>query len=236
MQFSSLEERIALLEQFVIDERKCEQLKKIFQMKPINISDIENIEDLPEEYKGMYAMAKGLRYITNVDVYFDPGDLHSIEILDNYALRFRTTDGIALGDGGEYSNYANRWNNKIRSFWSVASGVEAIERNSPDIVFEDIQRKIALCSLDASPNFILKVIKELEDRGEFVTYKGKFNNIGKAIKKVKDEYSHVSFLGEREENGSDIQVKALTEGESFTIPSPNKKYTLSKATKDEEER
>ena len=218
-----------IFEKYITDTRKCEQLKSVFQSGPVKISyndSKENKLDLPEEYMGIYKMAEGLSYITNNNVYFDPQDLHSIETIDNFALRFRTTDGNALGDGGEYSNYAKRWNDKIQSFWSVASGVEAIERNSPEISFCEIQRKIALCSMDATPNFILKVIKELEDMEECVVFKGKIKNVGKAIKQVKKDFSHIAILGKNEENGDNIRVRAIDGLDDFEIESPNKASSI----------
>lgn len=192
----------------------------------------DNKLNLPEEYMGIYKMGEGLSYITNNDVYFDAKDLHSIETIDNFALRFRTLEGIALGDGGEYTKYAKRWNNKIQSFWSVASGVEAIERNSPEIQLEEVKRNIALCSIDATPEFVLRVIKELEDMGESVSYKGNIRNVGKAIKKVQNEYTHIAILGSDEENGKDIRIKSIADEESFIIESPNKKKIIVQETND----
>lgn len=230
LQFASIEDRMLIFEKYINDERKCEQLKRLFQLDIIKVSykDIkDNSLNLPEEYMGIYKMAEGISYITNNEVYFDPQDLHSIETIDNFALRFRTIDGVALGDGGEYTSYARRWNDRIQSFWSVASGVEAIERNSPEINFNEVQRKIALCSIDATPNFILKVIKKLEDMGECVVFKGKIKNVGKAIKQVKKEYTHIAILGSNEENGENIRVRSTVGDEDFEIESPNKK-TLTK--------
>lgn len=215
---------MAIFDKYITDERRCEQLKNIFQLDSVKISYSDakaNKLNLPEEYMGIYKMAEGLSYITNNDVYFDPQDLHSIETIDNFAIRFRTTDGIALGDGGEYSNYAKRWNDKIQIFWSVASGVEAIERNSPEINFDGVQRKVALCSMDATPNFILKVLKELEEMGECVVFKGKVKNIGKAIKQARKEFSHIAIIGKNEENGENIKVKAIDGDDDFEIESPN---------------
>lgn len=215
-----------IFERCIVDKSKCEQLKQLFMQEAMVVQykdRKDNKLNLPEEYMGIYKMGEGLSYITNNEVYFDAGDLHSIETIDNFALRFRTLDGIALGDGGEYTKYAQRWNNKIQRFWSVASGVEAIERNSPKIQHDELKRKIALCSIDATPEFVLKVIKVLENMEESVSYKGNIKNVGKAIKKVQDEYSHIAILGSNEENGEDIIIKSIVEGESFTIESPNKK-------------
>ena len=224
LQFASLEERMSIFDNYITDTRRCEQLKTIFQLPPVKVSYSdaeENKLNLPEEYMGIYKMAEGLSYITNNEVYFVPQDLHSIETIDNFALRFRTIDGIALGDGGEYSNYAKRWNDKIQNFWSVASGVEAIERNSPEISFDEIQRKIALCSIDATPNFILKVIKELEEIGECVVFKGKIKNVGKTIKKARKDCSHIAIIGKNEENGENIKIRAFDGEDDFEIESPN---------------
>ena len=238
LQFSSKEERIQIFQQVIRDKNLCNQLVDLFSQEPriIRYSDKkENQMKLPEEYMKIYKMAEGLNYITGVDVYFDPADLHSIETIDTFALRFRTLQGTALGDGGEYSRYARKWNEKINNFWSVASGVEAIERNSPQQLLEDIKRKIAICSIDASPNFVLKVMKSLENMGENVAYKGNIKNVGKAIKKIKDDYTHIAVLGSNEENGQDIRIKSLNSNDSLIIESPNKGINLN-IEQDESER
>lgn len=191
-----------IFDKYINDTEINAQIKRIFQMEPVKLSyDKNNVNylNLPKEYENIYKIAEGLKYITNIEIYFDPSDLHSIETIDNFALRFRTIDGIALGDGGEYTNYAKRWNDKIECFWSVASGVEAIERNSPEIAFNQGIRKIALYNMGTSPNFILKVLKEIENNGECVVYKGNIKNVGKTIKKIQDKYTHIVILGTNEE-------------------------------------
>ena len=235
LQFASQEERMEIFEEYIIDKNKCEQIKQLFMQDamPVYYRDFkDNKLKLPEEYMGIYKMGEGLRYITNNEVYFDAKDLHSIETIDNFALRFRTLDNIALGDGGEYTKYAQRWKSKIQSFWSVASGVEAIERNSPEIHLEDVKRKIALCDIDATPEFVLKVIKELESMGESVSYKGTIKNVGRAIKKVQSEYTHIGILGSNEENGADIRIKSIFGNDTFIIESPNKNSLAVQETRD----
>ena len=231
MQFASQDERMNIFEKYITDEIKCEEMKQLFRKEAmlVNYEDKKNNTlNLPEEYMGIYKMGEGLRYITNNDVYFDAKDLHSIETIDSFALRFKTLDDIALGDGGEYTRYAQRWNDKIQSFWSVASGVEAIERNSPEIQFEEVKRRIALCNIDSTSEFVLKVIKELENMGEIVSYKGIIKNVGKAIKKVQSEYTHIAIIGSNEENGNDIRIKSLINDDSFIIKSPNQNNKITK--------
>ena len=238
LQFASLQERINIFEKYITDEKKCNQVKRMFQSKPMKfplVDDKNDEMDLPEEYDGIYSMAEALNYITNVDIFFDFQDLHSIETIDNYALRFRTVDGIALGDGGEYTRYACRWNKKIRSFWSVASGVEAIERNSPEMSFYNLQRRVALYNIDATPNFILKVIKKIEDMGEYVTYKGLTKNVSKAVRKIKKDYTHIAIIGSREESGEDIIVRSINDTNSIIIESPNRIILKADSTKKLEE-
>ena len=235
LQFATNEERTRIFRKVIKDEKECENLIELFNQNPqqIRLRDKkENTLNIPQEYMKIYKMGQALNYITGVDVYFDPTDLHSIETIDTFAIRFRTIDGIALGDGGEYTKYAQRWNPKIKNFWSVASGVEAIERNSPEIHLEDVKRKIALCDIDATPEFVLKVIKELESMGENVSYKGRIKNVGKIIKKIKEDYTHIVLLGRNEEFGDDIKIKSIETGYVTRIESPNKKIK----TQDVEER
>ena len=239
LQFVSKEERLEIFQKLITDKNKCKELIELFSQEPkiIRYKDSkDNRLNLPEEYKELYKMSEALRYLTDVPVYFDPTDLHSIETIDRFALRFRTLDNIALGDGGEYTRYAHRWNDKIKNFWSVASGVEAIERNSPELIQEDIKRNIALYSIDATDIFTIQVMKELENMGENVAYKGKVKNIGKAIKKIKRDYTHVAILGSNEESGEAIKIKSLNTDETIVIESPNKKENIKNITEEEEER
>ena len=239
LQFASKEERLEIFQKLITNKDKCEELIELFSQEPkiIRYKDIkENKLNLPEEYKELYKMSEALRYLTDVPIYFDPADLHSIETIDKFALRFRTLDNIALGDGGEYTRYAQRWNDKIRNFWSVASGVEAIERNSPELIQEDTERKIALYSIDATDIFILQVMKKLEGMGENVAYKGKVKNIGKIIKKIKKDYTHVAMLGSNEESGENIKIKSLNTDATIIIESPNKKENIKNKIEKEEER
>lgn len=239
IQFSSKEERLEIFQKIITDKNRCQELIELFSQEPkiIRYKDSkDNKLNLPEEYKELYKMSEALRYLTDVPVYFDPADLHSIETIDKFALRFRTLDNIALGDGGEYTKYAQRWNDKIKNFWSVASGVEAIERNSPELIQKDIKRNIALYSIDATDIFTLQVMKELESMGENVAYKGKIKNIGKAINKIKKDYTHIVILGSNEENGEDIKIKSLNTGEIISIKSPNKKENIRIKTEVGEER
>ena len=69
-------------------------------------------------------------------------------------------------------------------------------------------------------------MKKLEDMGESVSYKGSIRNVGKAIKKVQGEYSHIAILGSNEENGEDIRIKSISDGEELNIESPNKKKII----------
>lgn len=124
LQFASEEERIDFISKNIKDECKKEQLIDLLTRKPEKITDFNaknNILNLPKEYFGIYRMAEGLKTVTGVDIIFDPAELHSIETLDNYAMRFTTLDGKHLGDGGEYTSYARRFDERISSYWSVAS-------------------------------------------------------------------------------------------------------------------
>lgn len=79
-----------IFERYIVDKAKCEQLKQLFMQDAmlVQYSDMkDNKLNLPEEYMGIYKMGEGLSYITNNDVYFDAKDLHSIETIDNFALR-----------------------------------------------------------------------------------------------------------------------------------------------------
>lgn len=212
LQFASKEERVEIFKEVITDKNKCNEMVDLFQQEPRKVKykdEKENKLNLPEEYMRIYKMAEGLSYITGVEVYFNPTDLHSIETIDKFALRFKTLDDVALGDGGEYTEYAKRWNNKIKNFWSVASGVEAIERNSPKREIEELKRKIAICNIDASEEFILKIMKILNNNEEIVSYKGNIKNIGKAIKKLKDEYTHLVIVGSKEEHENKITLQSL---------------------------
>ena len=220
LQFFSTEERIQFFEKNIKDQKRKNILIDLFTRKPVKIikfDEKENYLNLPEEYLGIYNIAKGLRILTDLDIIFDPSNLHSIETLDNYAMRFTTLDGSHLGDGGEYTSYAKRFDNRITSYWSVASGVEAIQRNSPLEIKEEQLNKIALFNTDASELFALQTMKKLESNGYTVIYQGIVTKLGKAIKKLDNDYTFLSIIGKDEELGKSLIIRNLETREEFEI-------------------
>lgn len=220
LQFSSTDERVRFFEESIKDSKRKQELIKLFSMKPTQINGLEKDKNelgLPDEYLGIYDMAKAISTISDVKIIFDPTNLHSIETLDNYALRFTTQNGQHLGDGGEYTSYAKKYDNRISSYWSVASGVEAIERNSPFKAKIKELKKVALFNTDASAMFALKTLKQIEDCGYSVVYQGKTSKLGKAIKKLDTDYTHLSIIGKSEEEGKSIVIRDLKTREETTI-------------------
>ena len=51
--------------------------------------------------------------------------------------------------------------------------------------------------------------------------RGKVKNVGKAIKQVRKEFSHIAIIGKNEENGENIKIKAIDGEGDFEIESPN---------------
>lgn len=220
LQFSTLEERIEFFEENVRDEVRRHQLKKLFSMKETMINGLEAVDNklkLPDEYLEIYDMSKAISLISDVKIIFDSTNLHSIHTIDNYALRFVTETGNHLGDGGEYTSYAQKYDSRISSFWSVASGVEAIERNNVSNLQEEKVRKVALFNIDASCFFSIQALKQIIDDGYNVTYKGKVTRLSKAIKKLDNSYTHISVIGRNEENKNFIKIKNLQTNEETTI-------------------
>jgi len=212
LQFASEDERLKFFKENIKDSKRREQLMDLFTRKPTQIIEYDeknNYLNLPDEYIGIYRIAEGLKTVANVDVIFDPTNLHSIETLDNYAMRFTTLNGSHLGDGGEYTSYAKRFDDRISSYWSVASGVEAISRNTPLEIEQASLKKLALLNTDASALFALQTIKKLEDLGFAVVYQGNNIKIGKAIKKLDEDYTYLSIIGKDEEMGGEIKIKDL---------------------------
>ena len=157
-----------------------------------------------------------IKKVTGVDLAFNPSDLHSIETIDDIALRFKTKSGVSLGDGGNYSIYANRWNNKINSFYSVATGVEVIERNKEVVLNHDYD-KVAVYSIDASDDFILRSMDRLYEEYDTVSYNGEVRNISKLLKKIQKNYTHFVVLGSNEELKNELEVKNLRSRDSVKI-------------------
>lgn len=220
LQFYSKEERVEFFNQRIKDCNKRTQLIDLFSREPEKITEFdesENKMNLPQEYMGIYRMAKGLKTVANIDIIFDPTNLHSIETLENYALRFTTLKGVHLGDGGEYTTYAKRFDERIKTYWSVASGVEAIERNSPLIIEPQKVNKLAMFNTDASAWFVIEMIKFLEDKGYAVVYQGRTNKIGKAIKKLDEDFTHLTIIGKNEETSQELRIRELKTREEIAI-------------------
>lgn len=220
LQFSSLEDRINFFEENIKNFQKKQQLIKLFSMKPVKINGLnsfDNTLELPDEYLEIYDMAKAISIVSDVEIIFDPTNLHSIETLDNYALRFVTEKGNHLGDGGEYTHYAQKYNKRIISYWSVASGVEAIERNSRSKMPIRKMHKVALFNIDASSMFVLQILKKIENIGYSVVYQGKILKIGKAIKKLDGDYTDIVIIGKNEEEGQDVKIRNLQTRKEIVI-------------------
>ena len=159
---------------------------------------------------GISSWDKIYKYFSNG---FDPsltGETHSTITMKNGASI------EALGDGGNYSIYANRWNNKINSFYSVATGVEVIERNKEVVLNHDYD-KVAVYSIDASDDFILRSMDRLYEEYDTVSYNGEVRNISKLLKKIQKNYTHFVVLGSNEELKNELEVKNLRSRDSVKI-------------------
>ena len=218
LQFGDIEKRTLLIDETFTDSKKKKELIDMFNMDVQVIEDINCFEklDLPEEYYEFFDTYNAIKKVTGVDLAFNPSDLHSIETIDDIALRFKTKSGVSLGDGGNYSIYANRWNNKINSFYSVATGVEVIERNKEVVLNHDYD-KVAVYSIDASDDFILRSMDRLYEEYDTVSYNGEVRNISKLLKKIQKNYTHFVVLGSNEELKNELEVKKLRSRDSVKI-------------------
>jgi len=220
LQFASVDERSRLFKNIITDKQRCEQLVNMFQQDSIKIEpNVDNILNFPEEYLGIYKVARALKYYTDVDVYFEPANLQSIATVDNYHMRFVTLDGVHLGDGGEYTNYARRFHPEINSLYSVATALEEVERNGSIELPLDTMKKVTIFNMNANPMFVLQVMKEFEGLGFAVVVKGVVNKLGKAIKKLEEDCTHISILRQNDANIEDVEVEDLKSGESVSLMS-----------------
>ncbi len=229
LQFGNIEKRTLIISETINDKTKQKELIDIFNMKPQKINDTSHFEklNLPEEYYEFIDTYKAIHKMTGVDVVFNPTDLHSIETIDNIALRFKTQSGVSLGDGGSYSNYANRWDNRINNFYSVATGVEVIERNK-GILLDNKSDKVAVYNIDSSDDFILRAMNKLYEKYDIVSYNGEIKNISKTLKKAGKSYTHFVILGLNEELKNEIEVKNLQNRNIENIKLDNQKVRTRK--------
>lgn len=229
LQFSDIDKRISIVDQNIDDPIKRYELIDLFSMSQQCIDDTTSFENLklPEEYYEFIDTYDAIRKITGANIIFNPSDLHSIETIDDIALRFIKNDGVVLGDGGNYSNYANRWNKSINSLYSVATGVEVIERNKNIELNEDIS-KVAVYSIDASDDFVLSTMRELYENYDSVIFYGRTKNISKAIKKSTKDCAYFTVIGKDEEFNREVEVKNLHNWSSEIIKIDNKKIKIRK--------
>lgn len=78
-------------------------------------------------------------------------------------------------------------------------------------------KKLALINTDADALFALQTIKKLEDLGFAVVYQGNTNKIGKTIKKLDKDFTHLSIIGKSEELGEDIKIRDINTREEMTL-------------------
>lgn len=219
LQFADMEERLQLLEKEISDKDVRNDLINLFSRKVERI--IENDQKMNRlmllgNYLRIYKMANELRNYTNVDVYFEPTNLHSFEIIDTYSIRIISSDDVPLAEGGKYTKYARNFNKMLTSFWSIATGIEPLERNIPNIISQNKYKKLAIYNLDSSASFILKVMRVLSESGYIISYLGKVTKMNKVIKQAKKKFTDIVVIGKREEDSSKVEIRSLN-SKDYTI-------------------
>ena len=215
-QFSNTEQRLNIIDNVISDQRLRKQMHYLFSSVPMELissmSGDENPFELPDEYLGIYEMASMIKSICYTDVYFCPTDLHCIEMMDSYTVRFMINNSYAIAEGGNYSEYAKKFNNNIHTFWSICSGIEPLERIAewPEVC--DCSNRVAIFNYGVSAKFVISVINTLKRNNYIPCFISDIANVHSAIKRARKNYEKVTVLGLEEEEKQYVFIKDLSTG------------------------
>ncbi len=214
LQFSTLEQRANLLRKKISNPHVLSGLLDVLTVQRFGQS----------LYRDIHEMALAIKRYTGADVIIDTTNLHSVETINGYAVRFLTPEGVHLGDGGQYNNFGQNFDSRVQTVRSVATGVEAISQNTPIPPLASSQNKIMVLNLGASDYFVTQALQHLGQKEFSVVYGGIPTNLAKAIRKVaSDGYTHLTILGDAEETSSEISVKELSQRTTQTMVIPSQK-------------
>lgn len=220
-QFSSTDQRLSIIDEVISDSKLQEQMHCLFSSEPTKLSPYGSLDgnplNLPNEYLGIYDMASIVKKVCNTDIYFCPTDLHCIEMMDSYTIRFMVNNSFAIAEGGNYSEYAKKFNKNVRSFWSVCSGIEPLERTASWSKTCDSSSRVAVYNYGASSLFILSVIDALKRCNYIPCFISDTENVRSAIKIVRKRYEKIAIVGKEEEEQRYVHIKDLSMGQSIKI-------------------
>lgn len=220
-QFSNTEQRLQIIKNVISDSTLRDQMYCLFSSEPMELSSYKSSDgnplNLPDEYLGIYEMASMIKNTCNADTYFCPTDLHCIEMMDSYTIRFMINNSFAIAEGGNYSEYAKKFNEQIHSFWSICSGIEPLERTASWSQTSVSLNRVAIFNYGVSSQFILSVINTLKRHNYIPCFIGDTANVRSAIKIVQKSYDKIAIVGNEEEGKQCILVKDLYTGKNEKI-------------------
>lgn len=218
-QFSNLSTRLSMIHNVIEDTRLREQMCTMFSSPPqiITMGRKENLLALPDAYLHLYEMAEALKQTLHCDIYFCPTDLHCIETIDSYTVRFLTDDGYAIAEGGKYSAFAHRFDKRLTTFWSICTGVEPLERMGQWTHDSNLCKTVAVYEFGADNAFILQALCAIRKMDLIPCFVGKITNVRKAVKQAHKKYPFCTILGEDEQKRKRIQLKDFRQNAVFDI-------------------
>ncbi|MDR1541384.1 MAG: ATP phosphoribosyltransferase regulatory subunit [Clostridiales bacterium] len=211
-QFSDPGARIQMLKSAISDDDERRLACDLFESGVIEIDGGSGGIKLPKAYEKTLQMGKAMHEFLNEPVYFCPSDLHCIETICAYRVRLVNSKGKVSAEGGKYSNYANRFSGDIKSFWSVATGVELLEREGAWNAYSERNQMVALYNFGVTDAFLMKIIKAFQDTEYIISYQGNVNGVSVAVKSAhRKNYAYCLILGQDEEVQNRFKMKRMSD-------------------------
>lgn len=143
----------------------------------------------------------------------DSTELHASEIHDGLAFRYVAADGTHVGDGGSYNRYGRRFDGRIVSLKSMATGLEATAAIMPASASDAMPRVDALILvLDASASYVFQVSTLLRDTGVSLVVRTVHGSMKTILRNAVHTARSVVVLGAREEAAGRFVRRHLDEG------------------------
>lgn len=216
IRFSSDIEREEILKQEISDNQVCASLIDLFNRKPQIVKPDVDLK-IPTEYKEIYELSRVLKDYANIQILFDPANLHGVATSKSFHFRFTDINGRHLGDGGNYSEYAKNFHEHIKSLFSVAIALEEVEISSKLFIKKISSESIALINVDANADFAINTIKKLESLGLSVTVINEKNKLGKVIKNLSTNFKYLLIIRKEDFKIENLLIENLKSQNKLSI-------------------
>lgn len=155
-----------------------------------------------------------------VKAHIDFADLHSSELQDGIGFSFATEEGERFADGGCYGLYGRRFDARVRTLKSFASGVEFfLERDllASTNIQSDKAGKVLIVELDAPRSYSRAIAESLLEYGLTVVCRRLEGKLRAFLHRQDGTFSWLIVVGQTERDSGLFRVRHMESGEMTVV-------------------